>query len=255
MKLFISWSGDASKAAAELFKDWLPYVIQEADVWVSSQDIAKGERWSAAIWENLAEIDFGLLMVTKANAEAPWLMFEAGALSKSIKSKVIPILCDVDRLQLAKTPLTQFQDAQITKDDIFGVVVAINAVCTVPLESSRLRAIFDKWWPDFEGAYKGINFGAPKSAKKAADNDSERLDRIEAGLEGVIKSLNAINLDRTSDHNMARLFREAPTWADYERVRFRDKEYDQLRRLQERERVRLSDLAKADADIPADKSS
>src|ERR1043166_1601551 len=111
MKIFVSWSGEASREAAELLRSWLPNVVQQTGVWVSSQDIGKGEKWSASLWESLTEINFGILMVTRENSKAPWIMFEAGALSKTVKSRVIPILCDIDRLDVANTPLGQFQHA------------------------------------------------------------------------------------------------------------------------------------------------
>lgn len=109
MKLFVSWSGDDSREAAELLKDWLPSVIQEAEVWVSSQDIGKGERWSPSLWENLSEIDFGILMLTKTNCTAPWIMFEAGALAKKVKSRVIPVLCNLDRFEIGDTRRDSFK--------------------------------------------------------------------------------------------------------------------------------------------------
>jgi hypothetical protein len=49
MKIFVSWSGEPSREAAELIKQWLPSVIQEVEVWVSSQDIGKGEKWSGSL--------------------------------------------------------------------------------------------------------------------------------------------------------------------------------------------------------------
>jgi hypothetical protein len=83
-------------------REWLPSVVQDVEVWVSSQDIGKGEKWSASLWESLSEIEFGILMVTPENARAPWIMFEAGALSKTVKSRVIPILCGMERLDIAR---------------------------------------------------------------------------------------------------------------------------------------------------------
>jgi hypothetical protein len=46
MKVFISWSGAQSKAAAHALKEWLPDVIQNLSPWMSDLDIAAGRRWS-----------------------------------------------------------------------------------------------------------------------------------------------------------------------------------------------------------------
>lgn len=196
MKIFVSWSGTASREAAELIKQWLPNVIQEADVWVSSQDIGKGEKWSASLWASLAEIEFGILMVTRDNCTAPWIMFEAGALSKSVKARVIPVLCGIDRLDIANTPLSQFQNAVVAKDDMWQVLVAINSTCPRPLEEPRLRATFDKWWPDFEVQFNAIKFPEQVATTKAtgAKADSARLDKIENVLEGIMSSLQRMML-------------------------------------------------------------
>jgi hypothetical protein len=199
MRIFVSWSGEASREAAELMKQWLPNVIQEADVWVSSQDIGKGENWSASLWSSLTEIEFGILMVTRENCTAPWIMFEAGVLSKSVKARVIPVLCETERLDIANTPLSQFQNARVTNDDIWQVLVAINSACARPLDEARLKNTFDKWWPDFESSFKKIKFTDPAAALKStgAKADSTRLDKIENALEGIMSSLQrSITRDR-----------------------------------------------------------
>jgi hypothetical protein len=201
MKIFVSWSGEASRDAAELLKQWLPNVIQEADVWVSSQDIGKGEKWSASLWASLAEIEFGILMVTRDNCTAPWIMFEAGALSKSVKARVIPILCHVERLDIANTPLSQFQNALVTKDDMWQVVDAINSACSRALDNARMKNTFDKWWPDFESLFKEIKFPdtAAPPKKNGPQADSARLDKIENALEGLMSSLQrSVTRDRSS---------------------------------------------------------
>lgn len=198
MKLFVSWSGEASGEAAALFKEWLPSVVQEAEVWVSSQDIGKGEKWSASLWESLSEIEFGVLMVTRENARAPWIMFEAGALSKTVKSRVIPILCDLDRLDVANTPLAQFQNAVISRDELWQVVVAVNSACERALDAARLRTTFDKWWPDFEEAFGKINFPEPPPKPEGAEAEAARLDKIEGALESIMASLHRMQADRAT---------------------------------------------------------
>ena len=89
MKVFLSWSGEQSRRIAEVFKEWIPSVIQAVKPYFSPEDIAKGARWSKEISQELEESKVGILFLTKDNLGAPWLLFEAGALSKSMeRSKV-----------------------------------------------------------------------------------------------------------------------------------------------------------------------
>ena len=98
MKVFISWSGNKSHKVAMIFREWLPSVIQSLEPYVSSEDIDKGARWSSDIAKELEDSTFGILCVTKDNLHAPWLSFEAGALSKTMdKSFVTPFLFDIKR--------------------------------------------------------------------------------------------------------------------------------------------------------------
>src|SRR5215475_10411412 len=84
LKVFISWSGDKSKAVAQQLKDWLPQVINALEPWISFEDIGKGRRWSPEIGAQLAATNAGIVCVTAANREHPWLLFESGALSKAV---------------------------------------------------------------------------------------------------------------------------------------------------------------------------
>ncbi len=188
MKIFVSWSGKASKLAAELLKDWLPHVVQRAELYVSSQDIEKGERWAASIAAKLSEIDFGIIVVTPSNIDAPWVNFEAGALSKSVRSRVIPLLCGMDRIDAASSPLRQFQYALATKDEIQRLVFAVNDACDQPLDAGRLESAFEKWWPEFEKVYDAIEFEAPKK-NETKDGVEAKLGKIESALEAIMGDL------------------------------------------------------------------
>ena len=89
MKVFISWSGNISWKVAVIFRNWLPSVIQSLEPYVSSEDTDKGARWSTDIAKELEDSTFGILCVTKENLEAPWLSFEAGALSKTMEKSFL----------------------------------------------------------------------------------------------------------------------------------------------------------------------
>ena len=103
LKIFISWSGERSKLIAIELRRWLPKVIQAADPWMSDTDIHTGRQWFGEIANQLEQSDFGIICLTPENLKAPWLLFEAGALSKRHEeSFVIPYAY---RLALNEIPL------------------------------------------------------------------------------------------------------------------------------------------------------
>ena len=151
MKVFISWSGDASKAIAELLRGWIPSVIQAAKPYFSPDDISKGSRWNPDIAKELQDCSVGLICLTSENLEAPWIMFEAGALSKSISlSQVCPLLFGIEPTDI-KGPLVQFQAAPFTKNEMKKVIQMINnTLGEESLEPEVLVSVFEMWWPKLE---------------------------------------------------------------------------------------------------------
>ncbi|MFI7462808.1 hypothetical protein [Nonomuraea sp. NPDC049646] len=156
MKVFISWSGDLSKLVAEALREWLPAVIQAVVPYVSSEDIDKGARWSADISKELSESNYGILCVTRENLLAPWLNFEAGALSKSFdKSNVSPFLFRIDRGDVTG-PLLQFQSTIYERSDVLKLVKSINGECEAGLDPALLEQVFDVWWPKLKESLDGL---------------------------------------------------------------------------------------------------
>src|SRR5688500_18487578 len=117
MRIFISWSGERSRRLAAILHGWLPAVIQAARPYFTPDDIEKGARWSTEIAKVLEEALSGIICLTAQNLEAPWLMFEAGALAKSLdKSRVVPLVFGAELSDL-RGPLPQFQAAVFRKDE------------------------------------------------------------------------------------------------------------------------------------------
>ena len=178
MRIFISWSGETSHQVACAFRDWLPNVLQRIHPYVSSEDIDKGGRWLKDIAGELETSSFGILCVTPDNVEAPWLNFEAGALSKAFNdSRVTPFLFDLKPSDLSG-PLTQFQATLNTKDDVLRLIHGINSARgDEKLEHEQVVKSFDKWWEDFQ--YQLTKIEVPEASKpkrtrgtgKAADGE------------------------------------------------------------------------------------
>jgi len=179
MKVYICWSGEISKSLAEIFKEWLPGVIQAVKPYYSPDDITKGSRWNTEISKELEASQVGLICLTKDNLEAPWVMFESGALSKNLdKSHVCPILFGVEPTDL-KGPLTAFQASKFEKSDIKKMVRMINnELGKSKLSSSVLDSVFEKWWPDLKKEVDKILSKAPKTKKNGVRSERELLEEI-----------------------------------------------------------------------------
>jgi len=178
MKVFISWSGDMSKAVAEALRGWLPLVIQAVEPWVSSHDIERGVRWSPALTKELEQTKVGIICLTPDNLKAPWILFEAGALSKTVDATyVCPFLFRVENSDL-EGPLAQFQTTKAQKDDIRELMHTINKSLNPPaLKDGALDQVFEKWWPDLEQRLGDIPVSSA-AASIPKRTDRQILDEI-----------------------------------------------------------------------------
>lgn len=178
-KIFISWSGDLSKALAEAVRDWIPKVLQSVKPYFTPDDIEKGSRWAKEISGELATSHLGIICLTQENQHSPWILFEAGALSKNLEeSKVCPILFNFDTAEL-KGPLASFQATKFNKEDIKKLLESINNSCNESkLEEKSLDETFDMWWPKLETQIKEILVQAKSITKTQKRPDRDILEEI-----------------------------------------------------------------------------
>lgn len=186
MRVFISWSGNKSHKVALVFRDWLPSVIQSIEPYVSSEDIDKGARWSTDIAKELENSTFGILCVTKDNLEAPWLSFEAGALSKTMdKAFVSPFLFDIKRSEV-NGPILQFQSTIFQKNDLKKLVSTLNKACGENcIPEPRLEKAFEVWYPTLETELNKIKdvIDDPDEIKKKEELNSHSSEILEEILD------------------------------------------------------------------------
>jgi hypothetical protein len=174
VKVFISWSGEMSKELAEAIRDWLPAVLQSVKPFFTPSDIEKGARWSTDIARELEASAIGIFCLTPENLSKPWIMFEAGALSKMVgTARVCPILFNVDSSDL-EGPLVQFQACPFTEGEMRKLIKSINlALGDSRLEDGVLTSVFDMWWPKLKERVEAILAKSPKGEDRA----SRRTDR------------------------------------------------------------------------------
>ena len=150
--VFVSWSGSRSKWVAQAIKDWLPLVLQTAKPWISTNDVEKGTRGLGEVSTNLQGIKIGIVCLTPENLNAPWILHEAGALSKTIdeKTRLCTYLLGGLQFQDVKPPLGMFQATRPDKNDTLEMVRTINVALGETVGRSNLDRIFDHMWPELE---------------------------------------------------------------------------------------------------------
>lgn len=193
-KVFISWSGELSRKLGEALRRWLPASLQYVKPYFSPEDIEKGTKWNSEIAKELQESNVGVICLTQENTEKPWIIFEAGALSKTIdKSRVCTLLFNLEPSDV-KGPLTSFQSTRFVPDDFKRLITTINAAAgDARLEPAVLESVFEMWWPKLQQEVASIL----QSHKKDGDVErrSER-DILEEVLE--LTRLNAMRSSKTT---------------------------------------------------------
>jgi hypothetical protein len=150
---------------------------------MSEADIAAGGRWEVEIAKELELANFGITCVTRDNVGAPWLLFEAGALAKSLQhSRVIPLLMDLDIKDITG-PLARFQAKKMEKVGLSEVIQSINQVANQVVAEARATQLFEALWPKLEEKIAAI----PKSASTPKPNRS--TNEVMEELVAVVRAL------------------------------------------------------------------
>lgn len=179
MQVFLSWSGDRSRAVAEVLSKWLSQVIQAVDPWISV-DIDKGIRWAPEVSERLEKSKVGVICLTPENLESRWILFEAGALSKTKDAYVCTFLLELAPADV-EPPLGQFQHTTFDRQDIGRLVRTINASVArdgeEALTDAVLTDVFETFWPQLESSLQAIAASEAEAAPPKR-TQSEILDEI-----------------------------------------------------------------------------
>ncbi len=187
MKVFLSWSGDRSRAAAQALDSWIPDVLQEVDTWMST-GIGAGRRWSMEIDQQLSETDFGVLCLTRENLQAPWLLFEAGALAKRVQedARVVPYLLDDIEPGNVEQPLGLFQSKKADESGTYELIHSINSRLDDSVARERVDRTFSRAWPHLEKMLRNI---PSSTAEPKQRSDENKIDEVLENVRSISRRL------------------------------------------------------------------
>ncbi|MGN8075620.1 TIR domain-containing protein [Enterobacter sp. 22104] len=215
MELFISWSGERSRAIAEAIREWIPCVIQAVKPYFSPEDINKGQRWSTEISSKLESSKLGIIVLTSTNLDAPWLMFEAGALSKSLDtSRVCPLLFGVTPAEVIG-PLVQFQCSIFNQTEALKLLRSINNMLgDEKLEEKTLYSVFEVFWPQLSLKIDSIT-KTPENSKVKVNTRDDR-DILEEILRLSRKNAYSHARTKSADNFLEKFQQKKPVTFDPE---------------------------------------
>jgi hypothetical protein len=195
LKVFVSWSGASSQQCALLLQEMLPKFNHLIEPFVSSKDIARGDRGFEAITAQLAGSHYGIVCVTPDNRSTPWINYEAGALSREVgQPRLTPLLLlGTTVADLMSTPLTQFQATPAdAPEEVLKMIKTINSLCDPPADDNRLDDHFERYWPEWEEGLATIG----RFAQQATIEDASPPRPSNAEIQDQMLSLLRQQVDR-----------------------------------------------------------
>ena len=139
MNIFLSWSGVRSKCAAQAFSGFFSqFFFWDTPVIYLSTSTEKGVYWDEELEKALDKANFGVLFLTRENcgSPSPWMMYEAGALSRTAGPKnmekakrryVMTFLLD-GRASDIPSPVSRMQSTVFDKTDIIEMALRMYSL-------------------------------------------------------------------------------------------------------------------------------
>jgi hypothetical protein len=211
MKVFMSWSGDRSREVAKLLHYWIKCVVQASHPWISTSGIDSGSIWFNQINSELQDTTFGIICLTKENKDAPWILFEAGALAKGLaSSRVCTFLIDLETKDI-RDPLAQFNHTLPNYESVWKLVSTLNSSLAEVsrLDVTVLKGVFETYWPQFQKKFDDVLKTYPETTVVPPRKEKDILSDILESTRGLERRMRAIeNGQNRIDHLTPKNFPE-----------------------------------------------
>jgi hypothetical protein len=143
------------------------------------------------IAKELEQARIGILCLTPENLNSNWILFEAGALSRSVENSfVCPLLLGIEPSEV-EGPLAQFQATRLNADDMLLLMKNINGYMgETDLSEMQLIAVFEQFWPQLAARLSQMSPGITQSTNGREHHsnitrETQKLEKLIAGLEAI----------------------------------------------------------------------
>jgi hypothetical protein len=221
LPVFISWSLPLGEQIGSILRDWLNEVVPSIKPWFSGEDIETGKFWQLELLKSLDRSTVGIVIVTPASANRPWLNFEAGRLSSSIESGggvVMPLLVNMELSDITGTPLSTLNTVTFNESGVWKIVKAIHERTGNDMSTSMLKNLFDLQWAEL---FNAVDDAIAKAVVTDTDNARPQRD-TSVVLEDLIVTVNELRQEVRRVGNVAvgawPLINEMAIYAEVDRL-------------------------------------
>lgn len=197
MKVFISWSGSSERRVAEALRDALGSVCAgEVEPFVSSQDIPLGERGIPMIEAKLSSTDYGVVVLSAANKDRPWINYEGGALATLLNRRVAVVLMDLGRADV-DTPLAPFQSALFhDREEMLRLFTEIAQHARASFPAGTVATLFNAAWGSIQESWAPDPDAAPKRSRSTQEMLEELVERVRSIDTGQARTFNQLRAEQ-----------------------------------------------------------
>jgi len=167
-------------------------IVNAFNPWLSRTSIDKGAAWSTELMSALTTAKAGIVCLTPSNLLEPWILFEAGAIAKTVTEK--PLACTL-LIGLKSSdlsgPLTLFQDTKLTRDDLLHLIKTLNnAAGKGGVKEAQVEKTFDLVWPKLKE--KLDNLPPDEPTDRPVRSEGEMIEEILDTLRTTTQQDNAL---------------------------------------------------------------
>jgi len=143
--------------------------------------------------------------LTKDNVNAPWIQFEAGALSKLDDSRVGVFLIDATMKDIS-SPLKCFQTTKFNRDEFKKLISSIHKFSGSRVPWENINGTFEAMWEELEISIKEIISTYSNDTENSRKEEKEpKLSNLDEVLEEVLQLLRKQDLLLSNPNNLNRL--------------------------------------------------
>jgi hypothetical protein len=160
-------------------------IVNAFNPWLSKKSLEKGVNWSTELTTALGKVSAGIICLTPSNLTEPWILFESGAIAKAVKAETDkPRACTLLiglKSSDVKGPLAQFQNTELTRDDLLRLVQNLNAALgEAALKETQVEKAFNTFWPDLKKKLDNLPPDGPTDRPKRSEQEmiEEILDTV-----------------------------------------------------------------------------